>query len=339
MTKQEIIKLAKQMGEDLADLHSGDTLSALWPFTPNDLSHYLGKEFCRDLLNTFRELKKKDYSNKEIARLFEHPTLVTTYLTYLNDSDLSNEERFELANQIFEVLKVVRKDPYCKGKLNILQDSFVDKSLFSKDFMKDISLTNKISFLLFMYLELIYPTSMRLGYSFHGPYEEKGERYWVKDYFHLKNPFIKEIKDFPYDQITIVEKISTNPKVDFFNHLLKIPLKKASKVLVNGKEIRNLENFLKELEENIRTIINKLSKKTRKEWLIFFAHGLYYSFYPLKKELNKKFEIPQETLKRIKEEEYYFKTPQNEKDSKKISKDFLSKVIFEGFCKAFGVEC
>lgn len=329
----ELIKLAERIGKDLAELHKGDTISALWPFTVNDTGFYLGDGLCRDLLDTLKEVPIE-----KAAKIMKYPSKIIGYTTYLNGCNLSNEEKNELASKLFGIVKLIRKDPFCENKLNIFNEEFVDKNLFDVE-LKESNLigTNKLSFLLFMYLELIYPTSMRLGYEFHGPYEYNGNKLWIKEYHNLKNPFLPKTEDFPFEKIIIIECISSYPKVDIYNHLLEPLTKISSSIIVDGN--KNVD--IKEVTEKIENAFTKISKELeyfdRKDWLELFAIGLFNSYYPLKKELGKEFIVPEKVLQKIKEEDYRFDVSKAKKANADAHLVDLEVMISEGFKKAFGV--
>ncbi|MFC1697829.1 hypothetical protein ACFL1H_05825 [Nanoarchaeota archaeon] len=329
--------LADAMGRDLARTHKGDTLSALWPFSGGDLWHFLGTGFCNEFLEVMEELKKK-YSYEEISVFLGNPSKIADYITYMNGWDAKKPKRLKLAKHFLELLKAFKKDPFSNTGLNPLKN-FNQKILETKLLKKNVVETNKISFLLFMYLELIYPTAMRLGYEFHGPYEKKGKKIWVKEYYNLQNNHATETLNFPFKNITIIEEITNNPRVDFFNHLIEPPEKVASTIIIDGKPINNIKSVLEEVQTAFTNVSSKLEHFDRKDWLKFFTLGLFNTFQPLKDKLGRKFSVPEKTTQKINEEEFSLNLKKTIKKAKERSMEEIAESISKDYrIKVFGLD-
>ncbi|MFH0715057.1 MAG: hypothetical protein V1847_04655 [Candidatus Diapherotrites archaeon] len=166
-------------GEDLARLHKGNTIGALWPFTFNEAVSYIGPEFMQTLFQANQTLKQS-HSAEEIARLFNHPSKISNFFMYFQGSrkTLSVEQRNELATDLIGYFKFYKSD-FGQKTLNGEKTSDIQFS-FDSDVLP---LENRIVASMMLYLEMAYPTMMRLGHEFHGPYQNNAI---IRDFSPLK---------------------------------------------------------------------------------------------------------------------------------------------------------
>jgi len=298
---EKIKELCKVIGRDLSKLHKGDTASALWPFIPNEAEYYVGEFFINDLYSLIKKLKEKNYSNEQIAKLFKSPSKIAQYFTLFHSAKvLEINQREELAKDLISYLSFYREDAFCNNKNNKLnQLSFDIKKLSMND--KGNQLSNKLSALLLLYLEILYPTMMRLGHEFHGVYKKGGKKIFVKEFFNLNPISLGLDEEFSFKKIKIVEEIGGDIDLDFFNHLFKSPKKISYYVEVDDRLVQDLEleEVYKTIEEKINKIISKINNYSRKDWFKVYCRGLFHSFDSLKKELGIQPMIPPELFLKI----------------------------------------
>ena len=297
----ELIKeLCSVIGKDLSKLHKGDTASALWPFIPNEAEYYVGSFFIKKIYPLIKTLKSRGYTEEKIAKLFGTPSKIAQYFTLFHSAKvLKKEERLELAKDLVNYISYYREDPFCKKTNRLKRYSFDSKNLSSEK--ENIIMSNKISALLLLYLEILYPTMMRLGHEFHGVYEKESRRFFVKEFFNL-NPISLGIDNkFPFKNIKIVEEIDGEVELDFFNHLFRSSKKTSSYVEIDGEVVSGdkLKDVYVELEDKIKSIISKTKDFSRKDWFKVYARGLFNSFDELKKETGASLEIPSELFAKI----------------------------------------
>lgn len=341
MLNKNLRKLCKRISKDLAELHKGDTASALWPFTTNEVEFYVGEFFIKDLYETIEKLKSKGYSDEQIAKLIEKPSKIAQYFTLFHSAKwLRLEERKKLANNLIDFISYYRVDPFCSNRTNILKPNVFNKRLLHLHLETDqeaIEIEKSISALLLLYLELLYPTMMRLGHEFHGPYKIKNKLLFIKEFYNLKSQHFKFAKFFPFEKLTLVEEINKKPEIDFFNHLFYMPPKKAVAILVNGKKLPSQEfkEIFEIVEKKIKKINSLCSNFTKKDWLKSLSKGLFYSIKNLKEKLNENYEPPRLLLKKIKNETFFIDIKKIKRFNVVHTKKQLQRIICKSFLKIF----
>jgi hypothetical protein len=330
--------LCGTIGRDLAELHKGDTLTGLWPFTTNEAEFYIGEDFMKGLFNTVTQLKEKGYSKDAIAKLFQRPSKIAQYLTFFHSAKiLEKSQRILLAKDLINFISYYRDDPFCCKRVNILKKHSFDTSILDIkliDNHKIINIEKELTSLLLMYLEILFPTAMRLGHEFHGPYLKNGRLLLVKEFYNLKPKYFSFSKIFPFKNLIFIEEIKENPKIDFFNHLFYMPERKKVSILLEGKLLN--ESEYKELSFTLESVIKKIcvkvNKYSRKKFLEILANGYFFSLEKLKKELNEEVKVPDKVLNKIRNERFFLDRDKikNQIDryqfkelSKKITKSFL----------------
>jgi len=303
---EKIKKLCEVIGKSLAKLHKGDTASALWPFIPNEAEYYVGIFFIKDLYETIKKLKEKNYTNQQIAELLDNSSKIAQYFTLFHSAKILKPlERVELAMDLMEFLSHFRKDIFCEEGNNILNNPQYNIKYLNKN-SQDIKLSNKLSALLLLYLEILYPTMMRMGHEFHGIYKEGDKKIFVKEFFNL-NPLSLGIKEnFPIKKIKIVEEVDGKIELDFFNHLFVSPKKISSYVEIDSKIVcgEDLKKNYNDLEEKIKKIIYKTNLYSRKDWFKVYAKGIFQSMKNLKDELNVSDNVPSKLFEKIENEDF-----------------------------------
>ncbi len=333
---KSIKKLCKVIGRDLSKLHKGDTASALWPFIPNEAEYYVGSFFIRELYSSIKRLKDKGYSIEEIARLFENPSKIAQYFTLFHSAKvLKFNQRIELAKDLISCIGYYREDVFCDENNRLKKYSFEIDKLNSNE--NNLIISNKLSALLLFYLEILYPTMMRLGHEFHGVYEKGSKRIFIKEFFNLNPISLNLTEEFPFKKIKIVEEIRGEIDLDFFNHLFQSPKKVASYVEIDGRLIKDIElkKVYKIIEKKVNETILKTKNFSRKDWFKVYSRGLFHSFDSLKKELNLPLEIPKELFLKIDHEN--FKVPLDKiiKFIKMHTKEEIEKITVESYIRIF----
>jgi len=341
MISKNLEKLCKIIGRDLAIIYKGDTLSALWPFTTNEAEFYIGEFFIRELYASISKLKNKGYSNEQIAALFGRPSKIAQYFALFHSANiLKVGERKELAEDLLNFISFYRKDPFCSDRTNILKSKIFDArllNLYLESNAKAVEIGNKISALLLLYLESLYPTAMRLGHEFHGPYMKGKKFLFIKEFYGIKPKYLKFTKPFTFENIIIVEETEGKPQIDFFNHLLYMPKRNAIAILVDGRQIAPEE--FKEILEIIKRDIEKINSFClnfeKRDWLKVLAMGYFYSIEQLKKELNEKIKIPRHLFHKINKEKFFFDVVKAKESISNSSLKELEKKITHSFQKIF----
>ena len=333
----ELIKeLCSVIGKDLSKLHKGDTASALWPFISNEAEYYVGSFFIKEIYSIIKILKSRGYNEEKIAKLFGTPSKMAQYFTLFHSAKvLKKEERLELAEDLVRYISYYREDPFCKKTNRLKKHSFNFKNLNLEE--ESIVMSNKISALLLLYLEILYPTMMRLGHEFHGIYEEDDRRFFVKEFFNL-NPISLDIGDkFPFKNIKIVEEINGEIELDFLNHLFKSPNKKSTYVEIDGGVVsgNKLKEAYGEIENKIKSIISQTKDFSRKDWFKVYARGLFNSFSELKEEIESSLELPPEIFKKIDKEDFKIPIEKVMEFTQNHTREEIEEITTKSYLKIF----
>lgn len=336
---EKIIKLCGILGEHLAILYKGDTFSALWPFTTNEAEFYIGEFFMKELYETIAKLEKEGVKKERIAKLFERPSKIAQYFTFFHSSKvLKKEERISLANDLIEFISYYRKDPFCEKKSNLLKKGMFDHKLLKISLSKNIvEIEKSIASLLLLYLELIYPTAMRLGHEFHGPYKKNKKYILIKEFFNLQPNYLKFKTKIPFSKIICVEETTEKPQLDFFNHLIKMPERKRAAIILNSKVLgeKEAEELLEKLKCSIYKINIEASKLSKNDFLNLLAKGYFYSIQNLKTELGEKVKLPKQLSNKIKNENYFLDTEKIKNWIQQKSLEELKEKITKSFLEIF----
>jgi hypothetical protein len=127
---------------------------------------------------------------------------------------LGIEEREKLALWLLNFINYYRKDPFCLNRTNILRKKVFDSNIIALGLNRDeetLKNAGKITSYLLLYLELIYPTMMRLGQEFHWPYKHKEKIIFVKEFYNLKS----FSRFFPFKNVVIVEELKNFQRLTF----------------------------------------------------------------------------------------------------------------------------
>ncbi len=331
----KIKKLCSIIGRDLAKLHKGDTVSALFPFIPNEAEFYVGGPFINHLYKIIKLAKEKGLSKREIALLFEYPSKVAQYFVLFHSTkSLEIEKRNELALDMLNIIENFREDPFCENGKNKLKEIKIDIEFNEgSEYSKQAS---KLSGLLLLYLEIIFPTMMRVGHEFHGDYLKEGEKIFIKEFYNLSTQSLNMECQFPFRNIKIYEKIEGQVNLDFFNHLFTKPRRLSSKVIIDGKvqDKETLFKNIKVVEEKVQFIAEKCSTFTKKDWFKVYSRGLFESTKKISEKLNIKYSLDK-IYKKIKEEDFSIPLKKIIEFNKIHSQEEIEEITKDSFLKIF----
>jgi hypothetical protein len=334
---ESIKKLCEVIGRDLSKLHKGDTASALWPFIPNEAEYYVGEFFIKELYSSIKRLKKKNYSNEQIAKLLGSPSKIAQYFTLFHSANILDvNQRLELADDLINYLSFYRENAFCNNKNNRLKKYSFDINKLSSN-ENNITIGNKLSALLLLYLEILYPTMMRLGHEFHGVYKKDSKKIFIKEFFNLDPTSLNLVEKFPFKKIKIVEEIEGDIDLDFFNHLFQSPKKVASYIEVDDILIQDaeLEGVYQTIEKKVNEIISKTKNFSRKDWFKVYGRGLFHSFDTLKKELDTSLEIPQGLFSKIDNEDFRIPIEKVMEFTKGHTREEIGQITKNSYLKIF----
>ncbi len=333
---ETIKKLCEVIGKDLSKLHKGDTASALWPFIPNEAEYYTGEFFMNELYFSIKRLKREHYSNEQIAKLFGHPSKIAQYFTLFHSAEvLEPNQRQELALDLINFLFYYREDAFCDTNNRLKQYSFEIEKLSADK--RNKMLSNKLSALLLLYLEILYPTMMRLGHEFHGIYKKNTKKIFIKEFFNL-NPLSLNLTDkFPFKKIRIIEEIKGDLDLDFFNHLFQSPKKIASYVEIDDRLIQNveLEEVYRTIEKKVKEVISKIKNFSRKDWFKVYTRGLFYSIKKIRNESGIYKRVPKSLFEKIDKEDFKLPLEKIIEFNKKHSEKEIENITKKSFLKIF----
>ncbi|HRS42871.1 MAG TPA: hypothetical protein P5530_03295 [Candidatus Diapherotrites archaeon] len=317
----EIEKLCKKIGKDLAVVQKSGRIASQWPFIISELEPFFAEEFSCCLKDSLA-----------LGYLSNHyPSALSQYITLIHTvKHLDLEDRKTIVNKIIELQKLKRKDHLCVNN-NQLQNFEISKYLLQKGSEnKKIKLTSS---LLFSFYERIYPTLMRLGYEFHGPYIFNNKKYIVKEYYDMQEYYNQEIPTFPFKNLKIIEEFVGNFIIDYFGHVhgeynIKNAYLFVDDVSTNDEKITEIYNIT---QQNYLKLLANQKDYSVSDYAINLTKGL---FWTLDKK-GRKYSPSPELLEKLKDFKPYFS---REKLSKTINeKSFieLEKSIADSFIKIF----
>ncbi len=341
----KILKLCEALGRDLAVLYKGDTFSALWPFTTNEAEFYIGEFFIQELFRTISKLKKRGIKKQEIAKMFERPSKIAQYFTFFHSARiLKKNERLALANDLIDFIAYYRKDPFCTKGENVLKANAFDFKILESPLSRGlVEIEQSIVAVLLLYLELIYPTAMRLGHEFHGPYKKSAAHdgyLLIKEFFNLKPSYLRLKTGFPFESIVFIEETKEKPKLDFFNHLIRMPERERVAIILNSKVLikEEAEALLSEIELAVSKINRELSRFCKKDFLKLLAKGYFYSIKKLKERLGEDVRIPKLMFEKIEKEEFVSDREKIAKEMSQKSLQELEEKVSKSFLKVFEID-
>lgn len=292
---------------------------AVWPspiFHPMEGDAYVSKHFFPRLYSDIRELEDKGFAKEDIAELFKYPSRLVriTYLYHVSHlSELSKDERINLAGKLLRYLSYLRSDPFVKeGRNHILDDRVVRALLKNLEIvdLKSIlnapaigTLVSRASAILFGYSELLYFCHHQIGHEYHGPYDLGNEEVLiVRDYYDLKPDFWAFSADFPYGELTFFTIYKgADVKFDYSNRMQSSQplLHHLSRFSISQWEYEDLtnelklNNFYKEIEEAVTKGVKHVSALNKVDLMKKYGEMFFYAIKPIRDILGKDWHPPQ----------------------------------------------
>ncbi len=338
MSYEELSKLAMVLGKDMARILKRNHVKAQWPFTVTEMGFFVGNFVIPDLWSQLKEIRSK-LDIPKIAKMFKKPSRIGNYYMIIPwvENSFTKKELRELSQTLFDCIKSMRKgDVYCSnGKNIIFTNEEINKMKKLNNWKKELETLKKINGSLSLYLEILYPGLMSIGHEFHGPYEVDEEKYVVREYYDLNPEFLNT--EFPFQKITIYEKISKEPFFDFTNHVITNEEVTEFRIECDDKGVGNVDAFLKNLLSSIEKVSLSFYEYKKSDWLKHSLKGFYHSFSEIGKYLGKELKPGKEAYDFIKknvcpvtEEQMIEYASMDEKE--------IAKKSYEGFMKQLGLK-
>ncbi len=243
----EIEKLCKKIGKDLAVVQKSGGIDSQWPFIISELEPYIDKEFIYYLKDSIASNNLND----------QYPSSLSQYILLIHSArHLDLEDRKTIVNKIIELQKQKRKDYLCIDNNQLINFDISNYILQNNLENNKIKL---ISSLLFSFYEKIYPTLMRLGYEFHGPYILDNRKYIVKEYYNMDKYYDSNIPYFPWKNLKIVEEYEGDLIIDYFGHIL------------GDYNITNASLFIDDVLVNTNDRVIEIYNQTQENYLKLLA--------------------------------------------------------------------
>lgn len=315
---EEIEKLCKKIGKDLSIVQKNGGIDTQWPFIVNEIESYIDQEF---IIN----LKKSIDSNDLDSR---YPSAISQYVLLLHSvKHLDLNERIEITNKIIDIQKNLRKDYLCYEN-NQLIDFNISKYIENSTDQNKIKL---ISSLLFSFYEKIYPTLMRLGYEYHGPYVYENKSYIVKEYYDMDLLHKIDVPSFPFKNLKIIEEVDGYIVIDYFGHIYGDYKINNVSLFVDDLPIKDINAVYDLVYDNYVQLLDLQKDYTVSNYAISFTKNL---FWTLDKKDNKYFPT-KELLEKLKDFKLFFPREKIRKSIEERSIIDLEEKIFNSFLDLF----
>lgn len=287
----EIEQLCKKIGKDLATVQKNGGVETQWPFLIPEVEEFIKDEFIEKLRDI---LDKIDVNNLKQQKI-NYPSILSQYVVLIHSAKiLPLEKRIKIIQKIIEIQKYLRKDYLCE-KNNQLIGFDISKYIQEKETIQKQQI-KQISSLLYSFYERIYPTLMRLGYEYHGPYIHKDKKYIVKEYFYMSSFYNKKIPVFPWNNLKIIEEYSGDITIDYFGHVFGDYTIKEVFLYIDDKHIEDTKQIFTITKEKYLELLKQQQEYQTKTYAIELTNGIFWSLdrnnntYSPSKELLEKLE-------------------------------------------------
>jgi hypothetical protein len=317
----EIEKLCKKIGKDLAVVQKYGGIDSQWPFIISELELSIDKEFICCL--------KDSAASNNLTN--QYPSSLSQYLLLIHSArHLDLEGRKTIVNKIIALQKQKRKDYLCIDN-NQLINFDISKYLLHNNL--ENNKIKLISSLLFSFYEKIYPTLMRLGYEFHGPYVFNNKKYIVKEYYDMEEYYNKIIPSFPWRNLKIIEEYDGNLVIDYFGHILGEYSIKSAYLFIDDNPITDekLTEIYNTVQQNYLKLLTNQKDYSVSDYAITLTNGI---FWTLDKK-SKKYNPSPELLEKLKDFKPYFSREKLSKSIQEKSFTDLENSIADSFLKIF----
>jgi hypothetical protein len=214
----KIKTLCEKIGNDLSIVQKRGGIESQWPFLLPELEKYIGADIILLLNKSINDDLSYNKSIEQISKKFKYPSKIAQYILFTHSFNvLDSESRIKLIDNLIKLLEYLREDYLCNNGINKLSSFNIERYIVEeKSNLSDILLINTY---LYSYCEKLYPTLMRLGYEYHGPYIYNNKKYIVKEYFDLDKYYDINIPSFKVNNIKIIQQIEGEVYIDFFGHI------------------------------------------------------------------------------------------------------------------------
>lgn len=332
-----------------------------WPANGAQLYSYFSDEEAWDLFQKIKKIRKEKISLKEIAKLFYAPTTIRYYIgsnsirglkvrkKYVGD--ITQQDISDFMDFFFELLENMQSgDIFCSEDKNEILNK-KELSDLIKEYKWNIAddetqraVARLIIFSSTMVWTLYYDCMAGNGLENHGPYDVseyfgKNSILIIREFFNLKPVELwGHCKDFKYDNIKIytIYKNLENIGINYFSHIVS---KSAFRdklthfyILVDGKEINNLDEINKVVEEIVsqinkqKELVNSLSVEDK---IKKGAESSYYSFKKFREFFGENWK-PKIVVEKALDEfglEFWNKFKEAKRFTDKESLEFLRKLL------------
>lgn len=293
----------------------------LWPFHPIYGRLFFTKTWFKHFIKLLRGIEKQGFTNEKIARAFNAPSQITQFFWMLDgikQSNLSIKDRLRITQKLFDLLATWRKNIFCEGGKNLIQDEKeIDKVLSEAQFTnlegkeglrRDLY---RFESGLWLYAEMINFENHPFAHSFQGPYQWNGSILVVKKYFDLRPEFWKFSNKLEIDKVEIYEvyKEGTKVEFDFFERGIRSTENYRGNLIgaamkVDGKSM-SLDGAFQKVSSNLDSVITEgsayIQNLEHKELLVQYAGHWFYALKPFCGLLGDKrsYKVPQEVKDNI----------------------------------------
>lgn len=293
---EQVEKFIEVMASNL-EVRSRLPSTDVWPNPLADIT--LANDISGDcILNNLEEIYKNIGNIEQIAEIFKRPARLV-YLMYLFTLKPLNAEiagnRVRLAENMISTISILRNgDPFIeKGQNKILSDNSIFKNVYFEENLTTnyMLILRKVLVALATINEYSFFAWVGLGREFHGLYDYKGKKLFIRDYYDLKPDFWDYTKSIPWKSIAIIseENSSVQPIFDFngrmyFNNqqeMLSVGL------LIDGEPVKATEEQLEVIFEKLLIAIRKAKDETKDmEGNQLLLQYVKAQFYAIKEGMN-----------------------------------------------------
>lgn len=269
---EQVDKFIEVMASNL-EVRSRLPATDVWPNPLADIT--LANDISgNQILELLDEIFVNTEDIEQISKIFKRPARLV-YLMYLFTLKPSNAEianrRVKLAEKMISAISFMRNgDPFIeKGQNKIFCDNVIfDSICFEKNLtINYLTTLRKILVALATLNEYSFFAWVGLGREFHGLYDYRGKKLFVRDYYDLNPDFWNYTKNMPWKSIVIIteESKSVKPVFDFngrmyFNNQQEII---SVGLLVDGKPVEATEKQLQIIFEKLLVVLRRAKEETK----------------------------------------------------------------------------
>lgn len=322
----------QSMTEGLLRTSEGEVGHVVWPaplFTPLEADMYVSKTFFPRLKHALSVLRKRGYSERQIAKLFIAPSRLVriTYLFHtIHVSSLTKKQRLSLCGDLLRFLYFLRFDLFCENGKNLrwnnreIQHSLSRSRIIQLSKIRDAraraemkTIISKLISILYLFCELIYFCHHQIGHETHGPYiMDQDEKLLVRDYYDLKPdtwPFTQSFNHGEIRFLTIYKTIDIEfdyANRSFSTQSLADRLTRFG-IMDSPRENSSLKQFLLDLLNESQRIVEEGCKRiatmSKMELMQKYGEMFFYAIKPLQSAIGEDWHPPESFYKDLQKQE------------------------------------